>query len=67
MYAGLAVPAALTSSCCLGAVPPVSSASVRAASKLEDSADETSDLASDFEELYSEGDDGNELKKSQVC
>ena len=71
MYAGLAVPVPLTSPCWLGAAAPVWSSSTRAASSSEDSAEdsgtEMSDLASDFEDLYSEGDDGNaDLKELQV-
>ena len=63
MYAGLAVPAALTSPCWLGAAAPGGSSSTS-----EDSAEDMSDTASDFEELYSEGDDVEaEIKKLQVC
>ena len=68
VYAGLAVPAALTSPCWLGAAAPVWSSSACAVSKSDDSAEDMTDLASDFEELYSEGDDSNaELKELQVC
>ena len=68
MYAGLAVPAALKFPCWLGAAAPVWSSSACVASKSDDSAEDMSDLASDFEELYSEDDNGNaELKELQVC
>lgn len=72
MCTGLAMPVALTSSCWLGAAAPVWSSGACSASKSEDSTEDSgtdlSDLASDSEELYSEGDIGMaELKELQVC
>ena len=68
MHVGLAVPLALTSPCWLGAAAPVWRGRACAGSKSDESADDMSELSSDFEELYSEGDSSNaELKELQVC
>ena len=67
MYAGLAVPAALTSPCWLTAAA-LGGSSACAASKSEDSAEDMSDVASDFEERCNEDDDFLAgMKKAEVC